>query len=238
MSILRSPLLIFGILLILAAGALGVGPLLVNWNSYKADFQRQASLLIGRQVTIAGPITVRLFPWPRLTASNVRVANPPGSMLADLVQIEKVDAEIAAAPLLSGQFALRKLTLVRPVVSLERLAGGGVSWTLKPTHSIVGLPGADQIAVAGIDIIDGRIFFGDGRRGGLSEITGVEGRLKAPALDGPWRADITATKSGSPLALTVSTSKYRTGEPLKVSAAISPRGDAGFQWAFVGRALS
>lgn len=219
------------------AGALGVGPLLVDWNSYKADFQRQASLLIGRQVTIDGPMTVRLFPWPRLTAANVRVANPPGSMLSDLVQIEKVDAEIAAAPLLSGQLSLRKLTLVRPVASFERLAAGGVSWKLNPTHSIVGLPGADQVAVAGIDIIDGRIFFGDGRRGGLSEMTGVEGRLKAPALDGPWRADITATQAGSPLALTISTSKYRKGKPLKVSAAISPRGDAGFQWAFDGETL-
>ena len=237
MNIVRSPLLILGILMILVAGALGVGPLLVNWNSYKADFQRQASLLIGRQVTIDGPVTVRLFPWPRLTAANVRVANPPGSMLADMVQIEKVDAEIAAAPLLSGQLSVRKLTLVRPVVSLERLAAGGVSWKLNPTHSIVGLPGADQVAVAGIDIIDGRIFFGDGRRGGLSEMTSVEGRLKAPALDGPWRADITAIQSGSPLALTVSTSKYRKGEPLKVSAAISPRGDAGFMWAFDGETL-
>lgn len=237
MNIIRSPLLILGILIILVAGALGVGPLLVDWNSYKSDFQRQASLLIGRQVTIDGPMTVRLFPWPRLTAANVRVANPPGSMLSDLVQIEKVDAEIAAAPLLSGQLSLRKLTLVRPVASFERLAAGGVSWTLNPTHSIVGLPGADQVAVAGIDIIDGRIFFGDGRRGGLSEMTGVEGRLKAPALDGPWRADITATQSGSPLALTISTSKYRKGEPLKVSAAISPRGDAGFMWAFDGETL-
>ena len=237
MNIVRSPLLILGILMILVAGALGVGPLLVNWNSYKTDFQRQASLLIGRQVTIDGPITVRLFPWPRLTAANVRVANPPGSMLADMVQIEKVDAEIAAAPLLSGQLSLRKLTLVRPVVSFERLAAGGVSWKLNPTHSIVGLPGADQVAVAGIDIIDGRIFFGDGRRGGLSEMTSVEGRLKAPALDGAWRADISAIQSGSPLALTVSTSKYRNGEPLKVSAAISPRGDAGFMWAFDGETL-
>ncbi|MEO1162067.1 MAG: AsmA family protein, partial [Pseudomonadota bacterium] len=237
MNIVRSPLLILGILIILVAGALGVGPLLVNWNSYKADFQRQASLLIGRQVTIDGPVTVRLFPWPRLTASNIRVANPPGSMLADMLQIEKVDAEIAAAPLLSGQFSLRKLTLVRPVASFERLAAGGVSWQLRPTHSIVGLPGADQVAVAGIDIIDGRIFFGDGRRGGLSEMTGVQGRLKAPALDGPWRADITATQAGSPLALTISTSKYRRGKPLKVSAAISPRGDAGFMWAFDGETL-
>ena len=237
MNIIRSPLLILGILIILVAGALGVGPLLVDWNSYKADFQRQASLLIGRQVTIDGPMTVRLFPWPRLTAANVRVANPPGSMLSDLIQIEKVDAEIAAAPLLSGQLSLRKLTLVRPVASFERLAAGGVSWKLNPTHSIVGLPGADQVAVAGIDIIDGRIFFGDGRRGGLSEMTTVEGRLKAPALDGPWRADITATQAGSPLALTISTSKYRKGKPLKVSAAVSPRGDAGFMWAFDGETL-
>lgn len=237
MSIIRSPLLIFGILIILVAGALGVGPLLVNWNSYKADFQRQASLLIGRQVTIDGPVTVRLFPWPRLTAAAVRVANPPGSMLTDMLRIEKVDAEIAAAPLLSGQFSLRKLTLVRPVASFERLAAGGVSWALNPTHSIVGLPGADQVAVSGIDIIDGRVFFGDGRRGGLSEMTGVQGRLKAPALDGPWRADITATQSGSPLALTISTSKYRSGKPLKVSASISPRGDAGFMWAFDGETL-
>ncbi|MEM7635647.1 MAG: AsmA family protein, partial [Pseudomonadota bacterium] len=169
MNIIRSPLLILGILIILVTGALGVGPLLVNWNSYKTDFQRQASLLIGRQVTIDGPVTVRLFPWPRLTAANVRVANPPGSMLADMIQIEKVDAEIAAAPLLSGQFSLSKLTLVRPVASFERLAAGGVSWNFKPTHSIVGLPGAEQVAVSGIDIVDGRIFFGDGRRGGLSE---------------------------------------------------------------------
>ena len=65
----------------------------------------------------------------------------------------------------------------------------------------------------------------------------MQGRLKAPALDGPWRADITATQSGSPLALTVSTSKYRSRKPLKISASISPRGDSGFMWAFDGEAL-
>ncbi len=237
MSILRSPLLILGILLILVAGALGVGPLLVDWNGYKADFQRQASLMIGRQVVISGPVTVRLFPWPRLTASNISVANPPGAMLGDLINIEKIDAEIAAAPLLSGQISLQKLTLVRPVISLERLATGEVSWKLNPSMSFTGLPGADQIAVAGIDIIDGRIFVGDGRRGGLSQLSGVQGRLKAPALGGPWRADLTATQSDAPLTVTVSTSKYRPGESLKVSASISPRGDSGFLWAFDGETL-
>ena len=237
MSVWKSPLLIFGILLILAAGALGFGPLFVNWNTYKADFQREASLITGRDVTIDGPVTVRLFPWPRLTARDVRISNPAGALVADLVHIESIDAEVAVAPLLSGQIALRKVKLVRPVFSAERMAGGGVNWKLNPVVSLAGLPGAEQIAVAGIDIEDGKLFFGDGRRGGLSELTGLQGRLKAPSLDGPWRADLTAEQSGSPLKMTVSTSKYREGKPLKVSAAITPTGNGGFLWSFDGETL-
>jgi uncharacterized protein involved in outer membrane biogenesis len=233
----RSPLLFFGILLILAAGALGFGPFFINWNSYKAEFQRQASLITGRRVVIDGPLNVRLFPWPRMTAGNVHISNPAGAMLADLASIEMVEAEIAAAPLLSGQISLRKVRLIKPVFSLERMAAGGVNWKLNPVTSVAGLPEADQIAVAGIEIVDGKLFFGDGRRGGLSELTGLEGRLKAPTLEGPWRADLSAEQSGTPLSLTVSTSKYRKGEPLKVSAAITPSGDNGFLWAFDGETL-
>ncbi|MGB7205756.1 MAG: AsmA family protein [Anderseniella sp.] len=237
MSILKSPLLIFGILLILLAGALGFGPLFVNWNTYKQDFQREASLVTGRQVVINGPVSVRLFPWPRLTAADVRISNPVGAMVADLVRVELVEAEIAAAPLLSGTIELRKMKLVRPVISLERLVTGGVSWKINPAISLNGLPGAQQIAIAGIEIIDGQVFIGDGRRGGLSELNKVQGKLKAPNLDGPWRADISAEQSGSPIELTVSTSKYREGEPLKVSASITPSGDNGFLWSFDGEAL-
>ena len=96
MSILKSPLTILGILLIIAAGVLGLGPYFVNWEAHKAEFQRQASLVTGRDVTISGPLTVRLFPWPSLTADNVRISNPPGSLLAEFAQVERVEAEISA----------------------------------------------------------------------------------------------------------------------------------------------
>ena len=124
MSILKSPLTIIGILLILVAGALGLGPYFVNWNDHKAEFQRQASLVTGRDVTISGPVNVRLFPWPRLTASDVRISNPAGSLVPDLLRVEGVDAEISAPALLSGRIEFRKVTLVRPVLALERLAEG------------------------------------------------------------------------------------------------------------------
>ncbi len=237
MNILKSPLTILGILLIIAAGVLGLGPYFVNWETHKAEFQRQASLVTGRDVTISGPLTVRLFPWPSLTADNVRVSNPPGSLLAEFAQVERVEAEISAPALLSGRIEFRKVRLLRPLLALERLASGGTSWNINPERSLKGLPGADQIAVAGIDVVDGRIFLGDGRRGGLSEIAGVHGRLSAPALDGPWRIQLNAEQTGTPFTLSASTGKYRSGSPLNVSVSITPRDDSGFIWSFDGEAL-
>ncbi len=237
MSILKSPLTIIGILLILVAGALGLGPYFVNWNDHKAEFQRQASLVTGRDVTISGPVNVRLFPWPRLTASDVRISNPAGSLVPDLLRVEGVDAEISAPALLSGRIEFRKVTLVRPVLALERLANGNTSWSINPARSLQDLPGADQIAVAGIDIEDGQILLGDGRRGGLSQVTQVSGRLSAPALDGPWRVRLDAGQDGTPFTLNASTGKYRPGEPLNVSVSITPSDDTGFSWTFDGETL-
>ena len=72
--------------------------------------------------------------------------------------MEEVEAEIAAPALLSGRIEFRKVKLLRPIVSLERLASGGTSWDINPARSLQGLPGADQIAVAGIDFYEGDAF--------------------------------------------------------------------------------
>jgi hypothetical protein len=127
--------------------------------------------------------------------------------------------------------------LLRPILSLERLATGGTSWDINPARSLQGLPGADQIAVAGIDIEDGQVLLGDGRRGGISQVNGVNGKLSAPALDGPWRVRLEADQQGTPFAFNASTGKYRAGKPLNVSVSISPKRDAGFSWTFDGEAL-
>jgi uncharacterized protein involved in outer membrane biogenesis len=164
---------------------LGLGPYFVNWNEHKAEFQRQASLVTGRDVTIRGPLEVRLFPWPSLTAQDVRISNPSGSLIHDFAQIDRVEAEIAAPALLSGRIEFRKVKLLRPILSLERLATGGTSWDINPARSLQGLPGADQIAVAGIDIEDGQVLLGDGRRGGISQVNGVNGKLVSPCPGWP-----------------------------------------------------
>ena len=51
-----------------------VGPYFIDWTSYRADFEREASLILGRQVKVEGDATARLLPFPSVTFSDVRVA--------------------------------------------------------------------------------------------------------------------------------------------------------------------
>ena len=38
----------------LALTAALVGPYFIDWSSYRADFEREASAILGRKVTVAG----------------------------------------------------------------------------------------------------------------------------------------------------------------------------------------
>jgi uncharacterized protein involved in outer membrane biogenesis len=76
MSAWKSPLLFLGFVLIAVAAAALFAPLFVDWNTYRAEFEDYGRKVTGRDVTIAGAIEARLFPWPVLVLNDVRVANP------------------------------------------------------------------------------------------------------------------------------------------------------------------
>ena len=51
----------FGGLLVLLLTAAMVGPYFIDWTSYRADFEREASAVLGRRVTVEGDATARLL---------------------------------------------------------------------------------------------------------------------------------------------------------------------------------
>ena len=79
MKVWKSPVFYFGIVLVLAVLSAMLAPFVVDWGSYRAGLEAYGEKLTGRKVEIAGPIGVRLFPWPRLAAQDVRIGNPEGS---------------------------------------------------------------------------------------------------------------------------------------------------------------
>ncbi|HEY5362633.1 MAG TPA: AsmA family protein, partial [Aestuariivirga sp.] len=97
MSIWKSPVLYLGLVLVaLVLGALAA-PFIIDWSAYRGNLENYGGELSGRKVTIAGPIAVRLFPWPRLEAEQVRIANPAGYGDGAMISAGKMTVNLALA---------------------------------------------------------------------------------------------------------------------------------------------
>jgi hypothetical protein len=234
MSGWRSPLLYLGILVIVVATAALVVPPFVDWTRFRADIESYGRRFTGRDVRVDGIIDVRLFPWPVVIMKDIHIANPPGAQTGDLMLAGRIEARLALAPLLSGRMEVEQISIENPVFGLERLAAGGATWQLAPKLELTDYVSAENIAVAGITISRATVFVGDGRRGGLAQLDDVNAELSAPSLDGPWRLNGVASYHGQPIGVSVSTGKYRAGEPLKVGLRVSPVEQSGVVYSFDG----
>src|SRR5262245_65260407 len=119
MKLWKSPVLYFGIALVLAVVAAFIAPYVIDWGSYRVAIENYGSKVTGRQVTVSGEISGRLFPWPRLSIRDVKVANPSGSFLPNFITADEIDASMTLAGLLGGEIRVESIDIVRPVVAVE-----------------------------------------------------------------------------------------------------------------------
>src|SRR5689334_17251640 len=91
----------FGLGLVVFVAALLVAPSFIDWNKYRPEIAQQIGAATGREVTLAGPLSMTLLPSPTVTARDVRIANVPGAAAPDMLQLAALDLRLAALPLLS-----------------------------------------------------------------------------------------------------------------------------------------
>ena len=113
------------VLLLAVLAALWLGPQFVDWSRYKATFAERMSEALGRPVTVQGSLDLVLLPSPRLSLSDVRVANHPEAAADQLLTVRSVDATLELGALITGRIELSELILVEPVLELERFDDGG-----------------------------------------------------------------------------------------------------------------
>ena len=91
-----------------------VVPYFIDWTSYKAEFEREASRILGRDVVVRGSARARLLPLPSVTFTDVEVAGTKPGEPAITVETFSMDAELA--PFLRGELLIfdmrRYLTLM------------------------------------------------------------------------------------------------------------------------------
>ncbi len=188
MKVLKSPVFYLGVVLLAAVFTALLAPFIVDWNSYRAGLEDYGRKLTGREVTIAGPISVRLFPWPRLIAEHVHIANVPELDEAEFAGAARIDVRMQLAGLLNGAIDVESIEIDRPVITLERTAGGKNNWNFNPPADLKNRGLLDRVKLDEITINDATIRFIDRRRGnGEIELKLPEARLASPGITGPWR---------------------------------------------------
>lgn len=187
-------------LIVVAVIAILIGPSFVDWNSYKPEITAAVEEKTGRKLTIDGAIELQILPAPRLSVSNVRLSNPEGAVDPDMIRLDSLQVHVALGPLMSGVVQVSSVTLIRPVISLERFADGSGNWDFQKTAGATGggdteragdaTPGGAGVAVSldGAEIIDGSVIFRDAAAATQHRIEDLDATIIASSLSGPFSA--------------------------------------------------
>lgn len=172
-----------GGLIVLVLTAALVAPYFVDWTSHRADFEREASRILGRDVTVRGAASARLLPFPSVTFEDVEVAGGTADEPAMTVERFSMDAELA--PFLSGEVLIFDMRLVRPRAIIDIGADGTLDWAVRPDTRI----GAQQISLEQVTVSDGEVQLRHGPSGRTHVLSDIDASVSARSLAGPWRLD-------------------------------------------------
>ena len=221
------------VLLFAAIAALLVAPSFVDLDRYRPVVAEKASALLGRPVTLAGPISLSLLPSPHLTIRDLRIANLPGGSAPEMVRAREVDAALSFWPLLAFQFDVTSARVVQPTILLERLPDGRPNWSLEsvpPPDAAAGsaptletavrsgaVTGSGDVKIARLTIEDGTVDYR--ASSGTIAVEHINLVLTGDAVAGPLHAEGGLTTFGATLAMTLDLGRFG-GARVPVSLAL------------------
>jgi uncharacterized protein involved in outer membrane biogenesis len=210
--VLQTTLLGVAIALILALVAALVGPLLIDWGTYRALFEREASHLVGVSVRVAGPIEARLLPSPRLVLQDIEIGG--GS---EKVRAQSLGIEFALGPLMRGEWRASEMHLDGPQVTLGVDAAGHVQ---APDLTVAFNP--DALSIDRLSIENGTLTLADAANGASVTLDRFWFNGEARSLLGPFRGEGAVTIGGDLYPYRVSAGRYGDDDTVKLHLNVDP----------------
>ncbi|MEK1888514.1 MAG: AsmA-like C-terminal region-containing protein [Phyllobacterium sp.] len=206
-----------GGLLVLVLTAALVVPYFVDWAGYRSSFEREASALLGRPVTVAGSASARLLPFPSVTFSDVRVGDPKSE---PVMTIDKFSMDAELAPFMRGEILIFDMHVEKPRATVRIDKDGAFDWAIRPRtpfHSA-------QVRLEDMRITDGSVVIRDASTGTTRTITSLDATLAANDLSGPWSFDGTLFFNGKKMAVTASTGAVKPDSTMNLRTRVTPDG--------------
>ncbi|SDO96249.1 Uncharacterized protein involved in outer membrane biogenesis [Phyllobacterium sp. YR620] len=190
-------------------------PYFVDWAGYRSSFEREASALLGRPVTVAGSASARLLPFPSVTFSDVRVGDPGTE---PVMTIDKFSMDAELAPFIRGEILIFDMRIENPRATVRIDKDGAFDWAIRPRtpfHSA-------QVRLEDMRITDGSIIIRDASTGTTRTVTNLDATLAANDLSGPWSFDGTLFFNGKKTAVTASTGAVKPDGTMNLRTRLTP----------------
>jgi len=227
---LRKAAIFSAIVLVLILAGLSLAPQFIDLGRLKAPIAAALSERIGRPVELAGPIGLSLLPSPLITLRDVRLANPSGTAVSDMVRLRALEVKPALLALLSGRIAVSSATLVEPEIDLERRADGTGNWQGEgaPAASAGAAHAAAQPAAAEPLVAVDRVAIQNGaitdRTGAVPErFEHINARVAVDPASGKLAADGTLVARGAEVSFELEAGRLDAAElPLRLVVSTKP----------------
>lgn len=213
--------------LVLAVATALVAPSFIDWNAYRAEIAAEIRKATGRTLSIDGDIDVALLPAPKLTLAGARLSNLAGAADPDMVRLAGLDLRVAFWPLLSGKVVVRSVVLRGADIRLEKLADGRVNWQFKEPRRTAPGPGGgldqgggrlgDSISLEQVIIESGSLSFRDSQKGTVQRVDGINARIAAATLSGPFAARGEFRIGGVPIGFELQSGRIESGASTKLT---------------------
>ena len=166
---MKRALIVVGVVIVaLPLAAIGAAAWFLNGDAVKARLVEQVRRATGRELIIAGPVSLAWSLSPTIALSDLSLANPPGFARPQMAHIDRVEVQLAIAPLFHREIDVTRVAIATPSVRLERDAAGQANWDFHPPANPVAAPSAPaqsgparfKLAIGTVDITDATIVFG------------------------------------------------------------------------------
>lgn len=167
-----------------------LAPFVLDWSSFRVEFEQQASRMLGKKVSVHGEVDARLLPFPSITLHDVRVGQDVDGK--PLAQIASFSMDMELAPFLSGEARIFDMRIEDPTVRVRVLKDGTLDWMRGSRPAIP----TRVVVIEDVHISNAAVAVIDEQSGRSRNITGLTAEMSAASLAGPWRGEGNAILDG------------------------------------------
>ena len=209
---MQTTLLGFAFAIILALVTALVGPLFVDWSSYRGEFEARATRLTGLDFRVTGAIDARVLPTPSITLHGVEFGRPnEGSK----VSARGLRIEFALGALMRGEWRIAEARLEGPELAAGLDRSGHMAWPLPKLGFDL-----EGVSIERLQIEDGRAVLADAASDTRVTLEKVEFKGELRSLGGPVKGDGSFVVSGKRYPYRISTGRIAEDGGVKVRLSV------------------